>query len=119
MGQGTRRAARSLVVGAAVATFAIGLIPTASAHSGHRIYVRNSAGTAIGSAEFNGSFITVCDLRVDGNSVRAHLLRNDSQIFYTGWAPSQSCTREGHPTSIIQFRVCAENNGSSAWHDRY
>ncbi|CAA9240884.1 MAG: hypothetical protein AVDCRST_MAG41-1404 [uncultured Corynebacteriales bacterium] len=113
MGHKTRNALRSLVVGAGVAVAALGVVPSVSADSGHYIYVTG------GKAKFDGSWITVCDTAVDGNRVRAHLYRNDGQVFYTGWAPSQSCTTEGHPTSILRFRVCAENNGCSAWHDRY
>ncbi|HEY0640247.1 MAG TPA: hypothetical protein VGD67_21670 [Pseudonocardiaceae bacterium] len=110
---------RTLLACAAVGVAVMGSASPAQAHSGHWISVYNGSGIVIGQAMFEGSFITVCDRRVDGNSVRAHLLRNDGQVFYTGWAPSQSCTREGHPSSILQFRVCAENNGCSAWHNRY
>lgn len=114
MGQvSARRMVRSLVVGAGAAVAVLGMVPTASADSGHYIYVSG------GRAKFDGTFITVCDTAVDGNRVRAQLKSNTSQIYYTGWAPSQGCISEGHPTSILQFRVCAENVGCSAWHDRY
>jgi len=102
----------SFVAAAAALAMAGGALP-AQAHSGHWIYVTG------GQAKFDGTWLTVCDTAVDGNRVRAHLRSNTGNIYYSGWAPSQSCNTEGHPTSIVQFRVCAENHGCSAWHDRY
>ena len=98
---------------AAGVTLAIANPTSASADSGHWIYVTG------GKAMFSGSNITVCDTAVDGNRVRAQLMSNTSTIYFTGWAPSQGCITEGHPTSIVQFRVCTENIGCSAWHNRY
>lgn len=107
-----RNIVRSLFV-AVTALVALAGGVSASADSGHWIYVTG------GKAKFDGSFITVCDTAVDGNRVRAHLQSNTGNVYYTGWAPSQGCTQEGHPSSITHFRVCAENVGCSAWHNRY
>lgn len=108
-----RNVARSLLVAVSTLVALAGGVSAASADSCHWIYVTG------GKAMFSGSFITVCDTAVDGNQVRAHLMSNTGVVYYTGWAPSQGCTQEGHPSSITQFRVCAENHGCSAWHNRY
>lgn len=106
-------AAKGVAVVAASAALAFANTTPASAHGGHWIYVTG------GKAMFSGSWIDVCDTAVDGNRVRAHLMSNTGTIYFTGWAPSQGCTSEGHPTSITQYRVCAENIGCSSWHNRY
>ncbi|HEY0168638.1 MAG TPA: hypothetical protein VGB75_16455 [Jatrophihabitans sp.] len=60
-----------------------------------------------------------CDTLVDGNRVRVQLAAYvGATVYYSGWAPSGGCYTEGHPTSIQVFRVCAENNGCSAWYHR-
>jgi len=105
-------------VAAAVALAVVGAGVPAQAHSGHYIYVYGG-GYERGKAKFDGGWLTVCDTRVDGKRVRAHLKSYTGNIYYSGWAPSQACTTEGHPTSIVQFRVCAESYGCSSWHNRY
>jgi hypothetical protein len=51
----------------------------------------------------------VCDGDVDGHRVRMRMSIG-GQIYFSGWAPSQNCNTEGHPT-ISGYRVCVENEG--------
>jgi hypothetical protein len=108
----------SVAKGAAVvaASTAIALFnaPASTAQTGW-IYVHG------GQARWDSlDRLEYCDTLVDGNRVRVQLRAYaGGTVYYSGWAPSQGCNTEGHPTSITQFRVCAENNGCSAWYNRY
>ena len=105
---------RTLVaVGSAVLASSLGVVAPAAADSGHWIYISDA-----GRARFDGSFLENCDIKVDGRQVRTHLKSYTGAIYYSGWAPSQGCNREGHPSSIVEFRVCAEGIGCSGWHRR-
>jgi hypothetical protein len=106
--------AKGVAIVAASAALALSNTPVASAQTGW-IYVTG------GQARWNSlDRLEYCDTKVDGNRVRVQLRQYaGATVYYSGWAPSQGCNTEGHPTYISQFRVCAENVGCSAWYNRY
>ncbi len=105
--------AKGAAVAAAALTVVVGNPMAASAQTGW-IYVTG------GQARWNSiDRLEYCDTRVDGNRVRVQLSAYvGGTVYFSGWAPSQGCNTEGHPTSIQVFRVCAENVGCSAWYHR-
>lgn len=106
--------AKGAAVAAASAVLVLSNTPVASAQTGW-IYVHGGKARwdAIDRLEY-------CDTLVDGNRVRVQLRQYaGATVYYSGWAPSQGCHLEGHPTWISQFRVCAENHGCSSWYNRY
>jgi hypothetical protein len=60
-----------------------------------------------------------CDLHVDGHRARLHF-RNEfmspGNYLTSYWAPSQGCTAPARSWGwIVEFRICVENEGCSAW----
>ena len=109
-----------LIVVTPAALAAFGGATPAQADDGHYIYVYGGNEERGRAKFFDGStLLRVCDWNLDGNRVRAHLRSYTGTIYYSGWAPSQGCHDEGHSSSIVAYRVCAENYGCSAWHNRY
>lgn len=105
-----RTRALRLVLALAVSTVGLVAVPSpaqaqvCSSHSGG------------GSACVDGMWITTCDNQVDGHRVRSHIrFSSGGTVYYTGWAPSQGCYREGHLSRIYEFRVCIEEEGCTAW----
>jgi hypothetical protein len=106
-------ALKGAAVAAASVVLAFSNAPASSAETGW-IYVQG------GKARWDSlNRLQYCDTAVDGNRVRVQLTAYiGGTVYFSGWAPSQSCNTEGHPTSIQYFRVCAENIGCSAWYHR-
>lgn len=76
------------------------------------------------ACEWWNRYIRVCDRHVDGHRVRAHFHGQFSRdsISFTGWAPSQGCITQGTaygPGNIVDYRVCVEYEGCSAWRKPY
>jgi hypothetical protein len=73
-------------------------------------------------ADRPGGAYWACDYDVDGNRVRAHIDTSfgpEEVDRMSAWAPSQGCSEPegvayggGH---ILRIRICAQNEGCSAW----
>jgi hypothetical protein len=101
------------IMAAAALTLALVQYGVAEAHPGHAVYAPEGRAYSI----WDGSRITVCDLVPGDGASYAWLKRNDGENFTTG--RTNSCTTEGHPSSIYLFKTCVEGVGCSAWHHRY
>ena len=65
--------------------------------------------------------IRACDNQVDGHRARAWFYsntQNPAEPTLTPWAPSGGCTEymgTGWGSPIVEFRICVEAEGCSAW----
>jgi hypothetical protein len=67
------------------------------------------------------NFIRACDTQVDGHRARAWFYsntQNPAEPTFTPFAPSGGCTEymgTGWGSPIVEFRICVEYEGCSAW----
>lgn len=64
-------------------------------------------------------YLKACDQEADGHGVRAHWRTITGDIGVTGWDPDGAngpyCGWGVPPSSAIEFRVCENDVGCSAW----
>jgi hypothetical protein len=106
-----------LAVALVCATAMVAAVTVADAHTWSPC-VYHPSDPSYGCVDHN--WMHVCDRDVDGHRVRLHYIVDWSQpVYYSGWAPSQGCHDQGDYYNIIQFRVCVEAEGCSAWKSQW
>lgn len=65
--------------------------------------------------------IQACDMEGDGNGVRAHWRDSAGNITAGDWDTNGNdpgCASDSLPSSAVEFRICENNVGCSAWNQK-